>query len=643
MENFDWNFYVFLYDDIKGFDKKKAYIHYINHGKKENRICSKNKINFDWNFYIFLYDDLKNLNTENKALKHYLNHGIKENRVCNKKVYDNFDSDYYKFLYKDIIELTDKKEIFKHYINIGINENRIYNKNINNNFNWKFYVSFYKINNINNEIEAFKNYFYYGINENRIYNKKIYDNFDYESYIEKYKDLSDTRDKINIFNHYLNNGIKEKRIYNDVIYNNFDLNFYKFLYEDLNHIVNKYDAFIHYIFNGINENRIFNEFQLIDYKIGERKLKICYHDFDYHFYISLYSDLKYLENKKKLFLHWINNKDYEEKFCDRKIYYDILKFDFPFYLKLNESIKNEINTENKAWLHWNNFKITNNKNLNKNIKNKVNDEEKELVSFNNSENINTIEKELVPLNNSENINSKNIKNKINTKKKELVPLNNSENIKNIQYKTFITFIIPTIGRKTCMNTINSLINLNDNNWKAILIFDGVKNIFNIKDDRITIVEIEKKGIEDKNNQAGFVRNIGFNYVNDSEWIGFVDDDDTLSKDYIDKLKEEINENNSIDVCIFRMIYENKFVLPSEFDKYIIKCRVGISFAIKSYIKDNILFDNNNYEDYYFLKELEYKNYKIVISPYICYFVNIDPYIINDKYDRIYINDSNLYS
>jgi cellulose synthase/poly-beta-1,6-N-acetylglucosamine synthase-like glycosyltransferase len=179
-------------------------------------------------------------------------------------------------------------------------------------------------------------------------------------------------------------------------------------------------------------------------------------------------------------------------------------------------------------------------------------------------------------------------------------------------------------------------NLNDENWKAIIIFDGVKNTFDIVDERITIIEIEKKGKLGKNNKAGFVRNIGFNYVNNSDWVGFVDDDDILSNDYINKLKKEIKKNKSIDVCIFRMGYSNKKILPNDYDKNIVKCRVGISFALRSYITKNILFNNNKYEDYYYLKELEYKKYKIVISPYVCYFVNSNIYKIDKKFKRIYI-------
>ena len=190
---------------------------------------------------------------------------------------------------------------------------------------------------------------------------------------------------------------------------------------------------------------------------------------------------------------------------------------------------------------------------------------------------------------------------------------------------FITFIIPTIGRLSLLDSIDTLINQDDPNWEAIILFDGIKNNFEIKDERITVIEIEKCGNLEKKNCAGLVRNIGFKYIKKSEWIGFLDDDDYLSNNYISKLKEEININNKVEVCVFRMGYENKCILPTANDRNIIRNKVGISFAIKKNISNNIFFNNNPFEDYIFLKELQKKKYKILISSYVSYFVRTKPY------------------
>ena len=199
--------------------------------------------------------------------------------------------------------------------------------------------------------------------------------------------------------------------------------------------------------------------------------------------------------------------------------------------------------------------------------------------------------------------------------------------------TFITFIIPTIGRETLKNTIKSLIELKNHNWKALIIFDRIKQNIDenyLNDKRIIIYE---SIFENTNNFAGTVRNIGLEYCKkiNSEWIGFLDDDDYLSDDYICKLKEEININENMEVCIFRMGYKNGTILPFKSDKNIIRNKVGISFCFKKIIIENdfeIKFKDIPYEDFILLKELQTKKYKIVISSYVTYFVRTLPYEYN---------------
>ena len=106
----------------------------------------------------------------------------------------------------------------------------------------------------------------------------------------------------------------------------------------------------------------------------------------------------------------------------------------------------------------------------------------------------------------------------------------------------IIFIVPTIGRNTLQNTINSLKQLTCDNWKCIIIFDCAENNIELMDDNrfIIINKNEKNG--DGVNGSGLVRNIGFEYIlnNNIEcnFVGFVDDDDTISPYYIENLHKE---------------------------------------------------------------------------------------------------------
>jgi len=225
-------------------------------------------------------------------------------------------------------------------------------------------------------------------------------------------------------------------------------------------------------------------------------------------------------------------------------------------------------------------------------------------------------------------------------------------------KIFITFIIPTIGRQTLIDTVESLYNLNTPNpssdWFAIIIFDNCIGSRLIKSElyeQIMKIDIENKiriiqnnehiGNQSKRNSAGLVRNIGIQSIDFlTEWIGFVDDDDTLSPNYIINLKSEIEISSSIQVCIFRMIYENNYVLPSKYDRNILRGKVGISFALKYCLTKQYLFTNNPFEDFLYLKSLQNMGIKILISSYISYYVRCKydgRKYLNEQYPKIFIN------
>jgi len=181
----------------------------------------------------------------------------------------------------------------------------------------------------------------------------------------------------------------------------------------------------------------------------------------------------------------------------------------------------------------------------------------------------------------------------------------------------ITFIIPSVNRPSLKETINSLINQTNPNWLAIVIYDGVPGE-SFEDSRIKTINVEKTGIfGDANGQSGLVRNIGIKMCK-TDWIGFLDDDDTIHCDYVKLLFEKYD---MFDFVIWKMKYNNGLVLPKlEVQDPIIFFNVGISFCYKNKYS-GLLFDSNkDGEDYYFLLKLKNITENYTVSDEICYFV-----------------------
>lgn len=179
----------------------------------------------------------------------------------------------------------------------------------------------------------------------------------------------------------------------------------------------------------------------------------------------------------------------------------------------------------------------------------------------------------------------------------------------------ITFIIPSINRHSLPRTIDSLIQQKNPNWKAIIIFDGVKSNINIADNRFSIINIDKIG---KRNNAGEVRNIAIKEV-DTEWCGFVDDDDVLLNNYVELFYEYITNESYLDIILFRMKKSDR-IIPKNNNNNLIINNVGISFCTKTNILKKYKFIPGNCEDFCLIDRLNKKKYKIMISDKITYLV-----------------------
>jgi glycosyltransferase involved in cell wall biosynthesis len=185
-------------------------------------------------------------------------------------------------------------------------------------------------------------------------------------------------------------------------------------------------------------------------------------------------------------------------------------------------------------------------------------------------------------------------------------------------KPLITFVIPSIGRKSLKRTINSLKNINNKNWNAIIVFDGIEPNIYIEDiyNRIKVIKSDKK-LGEGNNSAGNVRNIAFEHVN-TKWVGFVDDDDTLNPTYIDDFLDHLETNPNLDVIIFRMIYKDGKILPPIDENEFFIHKVGISFCMKTLDANKYKFIPSQVEDFNLLDKLRNDKKNIIISKHINY-------------------------
>jgi len=82
---FNWEYYVNKHPDLIRSNinnKKKALDHWLQYGKREERLYSDIPIYFNWKNYLLENIDLikSGINTEENAWRHFVYHGFIENR-----------------------------------------------------------------------------------------------------------------------------------------------------------------------------------------------------------------------------------------------------------------------------------------------------------------------------------------------------------------------------------------------------------------------------------------------------------------------------------------------------------------------------------------------------------------------------------
>jgi glycosyltransferase involved in cell wall biosynthesis len=180
--------------------------------------------------------------------------------------------------------------------------------------------------------------------------------------------------------------------------------------------------------------------------------------------------------------------------------------------------------------------------------------------------------------------------------------------------SLITFIIPSINRPTIDNTIQSLLNQTNPNWDCFVLYDGVVGK-EFEDPRIQTFNLEKLGKKgERHGNAGLVRNEGIKMCQ-TEWIGFLDDDDTIHQDYVKTLTEKYT---SYDFVVWRMKTTDGKIYPELTRNNLIRNRVGISISFKNKYSNMIFDSNDDGEDFEFVDKLQNTTTNFIITPEIYY-------------------------
>ena len=129
MENFDIDFYISHYQDLRGLHLDLVRNHFLESGINEQRIFNLKLLHFDYNFYCSNHTDLSNLNWID-ACNHFLEMGIKEQRIFNSKLL-YFDYNFYCSNHTDLLHLS-WIDACIHFIEHGIKEIRLFNLKITN-------------------------------------------------------------------------------------------------------------------------------------------------------------------------------------------------------------------------------------------------------------------------------------------------------------------------------------------------------------------------------------------------------------------------------------------------------------------------------------------------------------------------------
>lgn len=133
------------------------------------------------------------------------------------------------------------------------------------------------------------------------------------------------------------------------------------------------------------------------------------------------------------------------------------------------------------------------------------------------------------------------------------------------------------GQRYIHDSITSLLNQTDTDWRLICIDDGstddslaMLQHFAALDKRIEVIHQENKGLS-------IARAVAFSHA-ETEYVSILDCDDALSSDYIEKMKKTIEQTKADAVLSdVEYGYKGSKIYPSHFNQY----HIGKSFNIRS--------------------------------------------------------------
>jgi hypothetical protein len=215
----------------------------------------------------------------------------------------------------------------------------------------------------------------------------------------------------------------------------------------------------------------------------------------------------------------------------------------------------------------------------------------------------------------------------------------------------VTFITPTYGRESLGATLATIHNQTKSCWRVIVVSStgtGLPVLSDSPDSKIApylLPDIAKDprisfltvNATVHSNYGGVARNTALEYLASrpgatTRWVGFVDDDDTVSQHYVAWLLDEEERNADASCVLFRMHCEGCMapLIPPPRLRHIAHGFAGISFALKTRITEprgggrggqGVLFEGGAAEDFELLMRVLYQQLTLVISPHTAYFVH----------------------